>query len=199
MAMSQTLFTATIRHSSEDRRIRIECRRDGDRFRWYGPSNDAAKPHDTEVSSPASDGVHGAMNAAEAAWSSPRWQLRSSWLGNADAPGMGSREFRAYVRGYLAVTGASAKHGRAPAEVMVDRAWAESLLASHRRNGAGMPFPEAEIAEIWPTLRAAFERAGHKPSKTAAGYNVGEDGQAFPSAAERTPTTLGSNRVPARP
>ena len=118
--MSQTLFTATIKHSSEDRRIRIECRRDGDRFRWYGPSNDGTKSRDTEVSSPTSDGLHGAMNAAEAAWGSPTlaaalelaWERRRSRHGQPGVPRIRTRISRGYESQRQARPRACRGHGR---------------------------------------------------------------------------------------
>jgi hypothetical protein len=90
--------------------------------------------------------------------------------------GMSSKEFRQYLRGYLALTRTEARHGRATPEIKTDRAWASKLLNSHRERGWGLLFRPEEIAENWPTLKAAFERAGHTPWMVAAAHDAAEDG-----------------------
>ncbi len=79
--MSRALLSATINHSTEPRRIRIECRKDRDAYRWYGPSADGTEMIDAEVSTPAADGLDGAKAAARAAWGASAWGLRATWLG----------------------------------------------------------------------------------------------------------------------
>lgn len=79
---TKAIRTATIRHSMDfgsnpectpPRRVRLNLRREDDRYRWYGVDDDGAE-FDTGVSGRT---VSDACDAALRAWDG--WELRATW------------------------------------------------------------------------------------------------------------------------
>ena len=72
----KNLLTATIMGDFGDqpsRRIKLVCRKDGDRYQW----TEAETGNDTEVSGRT---LQAAKEAALASWGSGDWDIRASWI-----------------------------------------------------------------------------------------------------------------------
>ena len=73
----------------------------------------------------------------------------------ASHPSMSSREFRDFLRGYLALTRGAARHGRASADVAADRRWASQTLNSAR---PGIAIVRGSVRELLDAVHAIAGR-----------------------------------------